>query len=32
LDGLGGTWADAYGGYGLTDRLTLTGKPEAVFY
>jgi hypothetical protein len=32
LDGLGGTRADAYGEYGLTDRWTLTGKTEAVFY
>ena len=32
LDGLDGTRADAYGEYGLTDRLTLTGKTEAVFY
>jgi len=32
LNGLDGTRADAYGEYGLTDRLTLTGKTEAVFY
>lgn len=32
LDGLDGLRADTYGEYGLTDRLTLTGKTEAVFY
>ncbi|KJS35071.1 MAG: hypothetical protein VR74_18135 [Hyphomonas sp. BRH_c22] len=32
LGGLDGMRADTYGEYGLTDRLTLTGKTEAVFY